>query len=136
MTSLREELTEHVGWLILDFGFKIINDGYDAKSFGDSYATLASPSFRLRLTRDRGEISAEIASVSEPNTWWGLHCISELIPGANPPHHDLASVAAFVHHNFFLLSDFFGTGYLKAKDELKRLDENRKQEMMRSFARR
>src|SRR5687767_14834815 len=97
--TLEEEVIEQIGWLLRDFCFTIVDGAYDVESFGNSYVALISPAFRFRLLRDRGEISGEIASCSEPETWWDLYWVCEIIHGANPPSFDLQSVADFLREN-------------------------------------
>ena len=130
---LKKEVIEQVPWLLDQLRFKIVDDGHDRESFGNSWVTLVSPALHLQFVRDRGEIYAEVASHSEPNTWWDLHWISELIPCSGYPIPELIPVAALIRNSFPLLTECFGPNYRETKRELQRREEQRKQEGLRRF---
>lgn len=130
---LKNEVVTQLPWLFDELGFRIAAEGHDRKSFGNSFVTLVSPAFQLMFVRDRGEIGAEIASHSEPNTWWDLHWISELIPGSGHPLPELLPVATLIRNSFSLLSEYFGSKYHETKRELRRREEQRKRDGLRRF---
>jgi hypothetical protein len=132
---LRNEVVMQLPWLFDELGFRILEEGHDRESFGNSFVTLGSPSVYLRFIRDRGQIFGEIASHTEPNAWWDLHWISELIPGSSYPLPELIPVATLIRSNFSLLSEYFGSKYHETKRELWRREEQRKKEGLRRFGR-
>jgi len=92
-----------------------------------------SARLNLQIVRDRGEIRAEISSTSEPNTWWDLHWISELIPDCAYPAPALDGVSGLLRSNIELLSDFFGPRYRATVRELRRREDERKQQGLKRF---
>jgi hypothetical protein len=79
MGPLKPLIEEKFPWLFEELGFRAVAWSYNPKVFGDSTLTLESDTVRLRFTRDRGEIRADLASISEPETWWGLVSLLEVI---------------------------------------------------------
>jgi len=57
---LKQEVTEQLPWLFEELGFRVVEDHFDPKSFGNSFVTLGSPGLQVRFVRDRGQISAEV----------------------------------------------------------------------------
>jgi hypothetical protein len=76
---LRRELTEQVPRFFDELGFRIVQDEYDANSFGNSVLTLESHELRLRFIRDRGQLFGEVASPSEPDNWWNLEDVWDIL---------------------------------------------------------
>jgi hypothetical protein len=128
LKTLKEELLPDFDWFLRDFGLTIVEEDYHPLSFGNSYVVLNSRHFRLRLIRDRGQVMGEVASLSEPENWWSLILVSEIIPCPKPPLFELSSVAAFIQENFLLLSGLFGSGYPMTKEKLQRRLEQRAKE--------
>jgi len=128
LITLKEELLPDFDWFLRDFGFTIVGEDYHPLSFGNSYVVLNSCHFRLRLIRDRGEVFGEVASLSEPENWWCLILVSEIIPCPKPPLFELSSVAAFIQEHFLLLSGLFGSAYPMTKEKLQRRLEQRAKE--------
>src|SRR5665213_3736403 len=66
VNPLVRQITERLPWLFSDYGFKIVDSSYSARSFGDCVVTLESESLRLRFVRDRGFCIAQLASRADP----------------------------------------------------------------------
>lgn len=106
---LKQEVTEQLPWLFQDFGFQVVEDDFDPKSFGNSFVTLESSGLRVRFVRDRGQVSAEIASRSDPGMWWNCEHVCELIVGRTVEiGFELSAVAALLRNNFPALTDYLG----------------------------
>jgi hypothetical protein len=84
--------------------------------------TLDSDTVRLRFIRDRAEIRAQLASISEPETWWNLVSLLEVIHGAKPET-QLEGVAPLVRTNYSQLVQALGPQLSETKKELERLAE-------------
>jgi hypothetical protein len=90
--------------------------------------TLESDTLRLRFIRDRGEIRAVLASISEPETWWDLVSLLEVIHGEKPEP-QLEGVAPLVRTNHSHLVQALGPQLSETKKELERLQEERRRVM-------
>lgn len=133
--SLKQEVTEQLPWLFQDLGCRIVEDSFDAQSFGNSFVTLDSPGLRVRFVRDRGQVSAELAALSDPATWWNLEHVCELISGRSvEPGFELAAVAALLRNNFSTLADYLGPKLPETKRELEQRAEERKQAFLRRLS--
>jgi hypothetical protein len=84
-----------------------------------SMLTLDSDTVRLRFIRDRGEIRANHASISEPETWWNLVSLLEVIHGEKPEP-QLEGVAPLVRTNYSRLVQALGPQLAETKKELER----------------
>ncbi len=132
---LKQEVTEQLPWLFEELGFRVVEDHFDPKSFGNSFVTLGSPGLQVRFVRDRGQISAEVASRSEPGKWWNLEHVCELIAGRSiEPGFELSSVAALLRNNMPALMESLGPKFPETKRELERRAEERKQAFLRRFS--
>lgn len=132
---LKQEVAEQLPWLFQDFGFRVVEDDFDPKSFGNSFVTLESPALRVRFIRDRGQVSAEIASGSEPRMWWNLEHVCELIAGRSvEPGFELSSVSALLRNNLPALMEALGPNFPETKRELERRAEERKRSFLRRFS--
>jgi hypothetical protein len=52
--------------------------------FGDASVVVAAPTFRVRVTRDRGLVSVDISSHERPEDWYPLEWAVALIRGGPP----------------------------------------------------
>jgi len=133
---LKHELTEQLPWLFQEFGLRIVEDDFDPKSFGNSLVVLESPCLRVRFIRDRGQVSAEVASCSDPGIWWNLEHVCELIPGQTVEiNFELSAVAALLRKNFPALTDYLGPKWIYTRRELQRRAEERKQAILKRLSR-
>jgi hypothetical protein len=133
---LKQEVTEQLPWLFQDFGLRVVEDDFDPKSFGNSFVTLESTGLRVRFIRDRGQVSAEVASCSDPGRWWNLEHVCELIAGRSvEPGFELSSVGALLRNNFPALVEALGPKFSETKRELERKAEERKRAFLRRFSR-
>jgi hypothetical protein len=61
------------------YGFKIVEETYYEKHFGDCIVDLESDKFRIRVTKDRSQIFIYIASLTESDKWYDLGIVLEII---------------------------------------------------------
>lgn len=118
---IKDEIVEQLPWLLDELGFRVVEERYTPDSFGNSLVILESVAFRLRLVRDRGQIFADIAAPSNPDKWWNLEHVCEIILGHNIElHFELSVVAELLRRNFLALADYLGPKFPEAKLELER----------------
>jgi hypothetical protein len=67
---LKEELPRRLPWLFDELGFQTTFHDYSYKAMGSSVVELESNSLRVRFKNDRGSISIDVASLSEPSGGW------------------------------------------------------------------
>jgi hypothetical protein len=75
---------ERLPWLFSEYGFKIVDYSYDARSFGNCIVILESESLRLRFVRDRGFTCAEIIARADPEKSYALDFFLPTIRGERP----------------------------------------------------
>jgi hypothetical protein len=132
---IKQEVTEQLPWLFEELGFRVVEDHFDPKSFGNSFVTLEAPGLCVRFVRDRGQTSAEVASRSEPGKWWNLEHACELIADRSvEPGFELSSVAALLRNNLPALMESFGPKLPEMRRELERRAEERKQAFLKRFS--
>jgi hypothetical protein len=129
MGPLKPLIEEKFPWLSEELGFRSVAWSYNPKVFGDSMLTLESDTVRLRFIRDRGEIRANLASISEPETWWNLVALLEVIHGVKPET-QLEGVAPLVRTNYSQLVQALGPQLSETKKELERLAEESRQMLL------
>jgi hypothetical protein len=61
MSPLNRELGEQLPWLFKDLRFRVIEDEYSPKAFGDCLVVLDSDVLKLRFARDRGQVTVDVA---------------------------------------------------------------------------
>lgn len=66
-------------------GLRVESSIYSRRDFGNASVVFAAPEFRLRLSRDRGEIDAEISSSRDPEDWYSLEWVIAAVTGTSPP---------------------------------------------------
>ena len=76
----------------------------------------------MRFTRDRAEIRAQLASISEPETWLNLVSLLEVIHGEKPEP-QLEGLAPLVRTNYSQLTQALGPQLSETKKELERRAE-------------
>ena len=127
MTPIHEKLRLYAPWLFKDRRFDVTMESYDPKAFGNSEVVLESPEIRMRFVSDRGQVSAEFQSPSEPDRWLDLLFILEAICGRAPqPIFDLDRLLVLLQENFdgvlnALVSDWPRTREVLDRKRLERL---------------
>jgi hypothetical protein len=133
--SLKQEVSEELPWLFRELHSRIAENDFKPKNFGDSFVTLESPVLCVRFVRDRGQVSVEVASPSDRETWLNLEHVCEIISGENvKPSFELLAVADLLRKNFQALGDHLGPKYDDTKRELDRRAENRKQAFLKRLS--
>jgi len=130
-------VTEQLPWLFQELGFRIVEDRFDPKEgFGNSIVKLESANFRVLLSRDRGQILADVAAHSDPETWWNLEHVCEIISGQSiNPDFELSAAATLLRNNVSALADYLGPKFPETKRELERRAAERTLAWLRRFSR-
>jgi hypothetical protein len=127
---LKQEMLEILPGLLKDFDLHVIEDRYLPESFGNSDVTLQSPQLLVRFVRDRGQVWAEVAPVTEPTSWWPLGDVLKAIQGQLPEApFDLTSAVRLLRDNFRELADALGPRLTGTHRDIERLREARLKEM-------
>lgn len=120
-TPLKQQLVESYPRLFEELGFQVVYHDYDPKNFGDSLVILRSPSLRVRLVRDRGQVLAYVGSAADPEKWWPVTFVLEAIRDKLPePNFELATVVSSLRDNLSDLIEAMGPKYAETKHELQR----------------
>jgi hypothetical protein len=121
---LVRQITERMPWLFADYGFRVVEYSYDARSFGNCIVTLESETLRLRFHTDRGIGYAELASQTDPEYWFDLALLLRPILGERPDP-NFEGTALLLKQNFPALVTALGPKF----PETKREEERRKDEL-------
>lgn len=102
---------------------RIVSDHYDPEVFGNAVVVLEGRGFHLRLSRDRGDVVAEIAASNAPEEWTPLERALLAVGAARVPDEGLltpAEAADLVRENLALLE----TGFCQEKidETLRRIE--------------
>lgn len=118
---LKPVLADRLPWLFEDLGFRITYSEYDPASFGNSLVILDSDRIRLRFVRDRSQVMLDVAANSEPEKWFGLHSLYEVIHNESiKPRFTLNAVGELLKQEFTALVAALGPKLLETQKELKR----------------
>ncbi len=129
---LKEEMLQELPWLFREFGLQITESNFNPKIFGDSFVILRSSAFRVRFVRDRGQNFAEVASLSDPQTWWNLENVCEIITGRKVEiSFQLPAVANLLRNIFRHSASDLGPRYVDTKQELERRAEVRRRAFLK-----
>ncbi len=132
---LKQKVTELLPWLFKDYGLRVVEDDFDPESFGNSLVVLKSSDLVVRFVRDRGQVSAEVASPFDPGTWWNLEHVCELTTGRSvEPGFDLSSVAALVWKNLPAIIEALGPRFQETKRQLEQNAVERKRAFLRRLS--
>jgi hypothetical protein len=136
LKRLRDEVNESTPWLTNDLGFEIIDEGYDHRSFGDSWVTLRVKEFTAHFMRARGEVRLMLASCKDLKRLWPAEDVAALLS-----KRDLPGVFDSVDPWGELLRDqidafklHMGKLYPKTKFGLRKIDERKKAEFFRNLS--
>lgn len=129
VNPLIRKIQERLPWLFAEYGFKIIDYSYDARSFGNCIVTLESEYMRLRFTRDRGFSFAELASKAEPEYWFDPLLLLLPVFGERPDA-GFEGTAMLLRDNFPALVQALGPKF----PETKREEERRRQSVLGRWA--
>jgi hypothetical protein len=129
---LKQELIGQQPWLFQELNFKIVEDAYASKDFGNSFVMLESSSLRVKFIRDRGQIFVRVASLFDPANWWDIDDICELILHKKiEPEFDLEAVATLLRNNIPALIDCLGPKFNETRRELKKRIKLREREVLK-----
>jgi hypothetical protein len=121
---LVRQITDRMPWLFADCGFRIVDDLYDTRAFGNCLVTLESETLRLRFHKDRGIGYAELASQTDPEYWFDLALLLRPILGERPDP-NFEGAALLLENNFPALVTALGSKF----PDTKREEEQRKDEL-------
>jgi hypothetical protein len=123
---LAELLVEGQPWLFQERGFRIVHSEYEPQHFGNSLVLLQSDTLRLRFVRDRGQVLVALGSPSDPEDWWGLISLCEVIQNsAVKPRYKLDVLASLLRDNFPALEEAMGPKRAETKKEIERHRQER-----------
>lgn len=95
--ALKDQVFTHLPWLFDELGFRMVEDRYDPKDFGNALVILESAELRIRIVRDRGQIFTDVASLLEPDRWLPLKDAHEVMTRRDgDPVFDLQAVEAIL----------------------------------------
>jgi hypothetical protein len=128
MSPLAQSILDKMPWLLNDLGFRIVQDSYSPEAFGNCDVVLNGAQVRLRFVRDRGQILAYLAPLEDPDQWWNLVFLLEVIHGVMPdPEFRLEAVGRRVEENFPALVQALGPRLEETRRELGRREQLRLQ---------
>jgi hypothetical protein len=112
--------------LLSAHGFRIVHYDYDARSFGNCLVLLESPTLRLRFTRDRGITSGELASRSDPETWYDACLLLSFLHGDRPDA-SFEGLAVLLQRNWKEVEEALTSNLEEIRErEMRRRDETMK----------
>ena len=100
---------------------------YDAESFGNYVGVLESEYFRIRITRDRGDIYIDLASLLDPERWFNIDRLLSIVrpdrrAGLPLDERTLEDGAILLKENYERLSGLLGSEhYAETKRSLEAL---------------
>jgi len=130
VNPLVRQITERLPWLFSDYGFKIVDSSYSARSFGDCVVTLESESLRLRFVRDRGFCIAQLASRADPEKLHDLGFLLLAIQGERPDI-GFEGTAFLIKDNWPAIIEALGPKLAETKNEYERREEESKEALER-----
>ncbi|MBP9718097.1 hypothetical protein KBD59_02255 [Candidatus Gracilibacteria bacterium] len=96
-------------YLIDDFGFSKVDEGYDSEHFGNYSITLSGEDFLLCYVNDRSFLTINIASKLEPNEFLAVSFIRDFIHNPdriNSDEQDMDNYKRIERLNNFIKRDF------------------------------
>jgi hypothetical protein len=130
VNPLVRQITERLPWLLSEYGFKIVDYSYDARSFGNCTVVLESERLRLSFVRDRGFSTAQLASRADPEKSYELGFFLLSIQGERPDV-GFEGTAALLKNNWPAIIEALGPKLSETKLEY----ERREQKSIETFAR-
>lgn len=85
----------------------VLHEDSESESFGDSAATFYSPELMIRVVRDRGQVSVDFGSGWEPDEWFDLSFVADLVGATGDQDDVLASLARFIDQHCVQLRHAF-----------------------------
>jgi hypothetical protein len=112
-------------------GFTVMEDQYYPDHFGNEVVVVESSNLRLRFTKDRGNVGAEIGSWAETEQWYPLSDVVDIVmrdsggdEGKGP--YDFDSLGSWLgRHLPRVLESLSGAQYKAMKESLERLAQAR-----------
>jgi hypothetical protein len=127
---LKPVLAERLPWLFEDLGFQITYSDYSPAQFGDSTVILDSDSLRLRFVRDRSQVMLHLAARSEPEEWFGLHSLYEVIHNESiKPRYTLNAIGDLLKQEFPALVEALGAKLFETQKKV----EQRRNERLKTL---
>jgi hypothetical protein len=126
---LKALVTEQLRWHFEELGFRITYSDYDPVHFGDSDLILDSNNLRLRFVRDWGQVSLSLASRAEPEVWFGVWSLYEVIHqktlGIGEVSFALDAVCELLEQEFPALVEALGPRFHETQSEIQRRQDER-----------
>jgi hypothetical protein len=89
----------------------ILSSQYDEQAFGNAIVVLSGGNVLIRLTRDRGDVSADMASIAIPDEWAPLERVLTAVGVSAAPAEGLLTptdAASLVEQHFSALNTGLG----------------------------
>jgi len=135
-SSMEKEVLTTIPFLLDQLHLDIVDARYDPETMGNSYVTLSSHEFRVRFVRDRGDFWAETASSQDPEKWWNLTDVGELITKTKMAYPaDLTAAGNFIREHILALKEALGPGYRMNKVALVKREDERSERYYREHPR-
>jgi hypothetical protein len=83
-TPLAEEIQNAIGEDLRLRGFVMVEAPVVSKAFGDELVIFDSTSLRARMVRDRGDVFIDVASQNQPDRWWDLDLVGQVLRLKDP----------------------------------------------------
>src|SRR6266571_2116999 len=79
VNPLVDELVQTCPSLFNHLGLRTLAEHHNPASFGNAIVTLESAEVRVRFIKDRSLISVELSSLTEPDRWWPMDMLCQLV---------------------------------------------------------
>ena len=126
-TNIKNLIAPEFGEILEHNKFEVADSNYSPGAFGDAFVICKSDNFIIKITKDRGEIFVDVATLSDPTRWYMLeHILSFAIKNrkeknfGEPPEADKLAYDLAQHYDAvvrLLNSDLDKVGYLKYEKE-------------------
>ncbi|HEY7337193.1 MAG TPA: hypothetical protein VH639_20045 [Bryobacteraceae bacterium] len=138
MSPLAQQITDKLPWLFDELGFSIAHDEYDPKAFGDCLVILKNDTLRLRFVKDRyiSYVDLRLPSDPEPERWWSMDYVLEIIGGHLPePTKNVEVLGSRLRENLPALMEAVGPRLEQTKRAVEQRARERRQAITNSIQR-
>jgi hypothetical protein len=126
--SIGLEVQQELSWL-RELSLGRIEDCSEGQPFGNSFVTYGNRHILVRFVRDRAEILASVASVRQPNRWYNLQQVCELVGGDRKDTCTLAELGDLLRTNYHKILLALGPKLEQSKPQLDDLEQRRFKEI-------
>lgn len=102
------QLNNSFGFLIEQFGFRIIKQDFSAESFGNSILILATKDVKIKFITDRGDLGVIISGYHGIEDWFELSVVRAFVTGSDLLwEYKVDDVINFFRENVFMIKKMF-----------------------------